>query len=159
MQSNLNITEFRDKLKNFTKIGHPKLKLSPFSMFSMFGNSSKTFYGLYDNSTFSLTSNFTINPTFYILRGSYKAVNGKLQIDYKLAPRHKYQVHYWIFISVLGFVFFNFLFLSKNNKLSSEIPYVTNVFLILMMIYSYLNITRKRKRLEKNFVEIFKIIK
>lgn len=159
MQSDLNITEFRDKLKKDTKIGHPKLKLSPFAIFSMFSDSSKTFYGLYDNSTFSLTSNFTINQTPYILRGSYKALNGKLQIEYKLAPRHKYQVYWWIFISVLGFVFFNSIFLSNHNKPSSETPIIINVFLIFMISYAYLNITRKRKRLEKNFVEIFKIIK
>jgi hypothetical protein len=155
----VDINEFRNRLKNFTKTGHPKLKLSPFAMFSMFGNSSKTFYGLFDEATFSLTSNFRTNPTYYILRGSYKTVNRKLEVQYELVPRHKYQLYWWIFIAVLGFVVFNSLLLSKHNESSPELPLIVNMFLIFMITYAYFNITRKRKKLEKNFTEIFEIIK
>jgi len=160
MQSKVNVTEFRNRLKNNTKIGHPKLKLSPFAMFSMFGDSSKTFYGLYDDSTFSLTSNFKTNPTYYILRGSYKTENGKLQIQYKIVPRHKYQLYWWIFVLVLGFVVFNyFLLLSKNNESSSTNFFIINSFLIFMTSYAYLSITRKKRKLEKNFIEVFEVTK
>ena len=159
MQSKLNVTEFRNRLKNLTKIGHPKLKLSPFAMFSMFGDSSKTFYGLYDDSSFSLTSNFRTNPTPYIVRGSYKTINGKLQIQYMISPRHKYQFYWWIFVSVLGFVVFNSLLLSDHSESSSKNLLIINTFLIFMISYAYINITRKRRKLEKNFMGIFEIIK
>jgi hypothetical protein len=160
MESKLNTTEFRNKLKSVTKIGHPRLKLSPFAMFSMFGDSSKTFYGLYDDSTFSLTSNFRTNATPYILRGSYKTENGKLQIHYKIVPRHKYQLYWWIFVLVLGFSVFNsFIIQSKNNESISTNFYIMNTFLIFMAIYAYLDITRKKRKLERNFVEIFEVTK
>ena len=159
MHSNLNIAEFRNRLKNFTKTGHPKLKLSPFAIFSMFGDSSKTFYGLFDDVTFSSTSNFRINPTYYILRGNYKTLNGKLEVKYELVPRHKYQLYWWIFIAVLGFVVFNSMLLSNHSESSSELPLIVNMFLFFMITYAYLNITRKRKKLEKNFINIFEIIK
>ncbi len=158
MESNLSITEFRDKLKKFTKIGHPKLKLSPFAMFSMFGDSSKIFYGLYDNSTFSLTSNFIANPTSFILRGGYKTVNGKLKIQYKVTPRFKYQLYWWIFVPVLGFSFFNYTLLSNYNESSMEKLIIINSFLIFMIVYAYFDITRKKRKLEKNFIKIFEII-
>lgn len=159
MQSNLNIIEFRNRLKENTKIGHPKIKLSPFAMFSMFGDSSKKFYGLYDDYSFSLTSNFRIDPTYYIVRGSYKVVNGKLQLQYKITPRHKFQLYWWIFIAVLGFVVFNSLILSKHNEAKSENYLIFNLFLIFMLSFAYLNITTKKKKLEKNFREIFEITK
>ncbi|MBC7523956.1 MAG: hypothetical protein H7239_05910 [Flavobacterium sp.] len=157
MQSNLTLAEFRNRLTNFTKIGHPKLKLSPFAVFSMFGDSSKTFYGLFDDNTFSLTSNFRTDPTYYILRGSYKTVNGKLEVQYELAPRHKYQLYWWIFIPVLGFVVFNSILLSTYNESISELPLIINMFLIFMVTYAYININTKRKKLEKNFMKIFEI--
>ena len=159
MQSNINITEFRNRLKNNTKIGHPKLKLSPFAMFSMFGDSSKIFYGLYDDYSFSLTSNFRTSPTYYIVRGNYKTVNEKLQIQYNIAPRYKYQIYWWVFISIIGFAVFNSLLLTGRNKPDSEVPIIANLFFIFMATYAYLNITRKRRKLEKNFIEIFEVIK
>ena len=159
MQSNINLAEFRNRLKNNTKIGHPKLKLSPFAMFLMFGDSSKIFYGLFDDHSFSLTSNFRTSPTYFILRGSYKTQNGKLKIKYDIAPRYKYQIYWWIFVPILGFIVFNYLLLSGKNKPDSEVPIIVNLFLMFMVIYGYLSITWKRKKLEKNFIEIFEIKK
>ena len=159
MQSNLNINEFRNRLKNFTKIGHPKLKLSPFPTFSIFGDSSKKFYGLYDDSSFSLTSNFIINPTYFILRGNYKTINGKLQIQYKLYPRYKYQTHWWIFVFVFGFLIFNYLLVTDLHESKSQTILFTNIILIFMIGYAYFDITRRRRKLEKNFIKIFEIIK
>lgn len=159
MQSYINIAEFRNRLKSNTKIGHPKLKLSPFAMFLMFGNSSKIFYGLFDDHSFSLTSNFRTSPTYYILRGNYKTENGKLQIEYNIAPRYKYQIYWWIFIPILGFAVFNYSLLSGQNKPDSEVPIIVNLFLIFMVIYAYLNIRLKRRKLEKNFIEIFEVKK
>ena len=159
MQSSVNITEFRNRLKGNTKIGHPKLKLSPFAIFSMFGDSSKIFYGLYDDNSFSLTLNFRTSPTYYIMRGSYTAVNEKLQIQYNIVPRYKYQIYWWVFISVLGFVVFNSLLWMGHNKPDSEVPIIVNLFLFFMVTFAYITITRKRRKLEKNFLEIFEIIK
>lgn len=46
MKSKLNITEFRNRMRENMKVGSPKFKLSPFGFFTMFGDNSKPFYGL-----------------------------------------------------------------------------------------------------------------
>lgn len=61
MKSKIDIAEFRNRLKDNTKIGSPKLKI-PLGFFSIFTDNSKSFYGNFDNSNFELTtnSNFSI---------------------------------------------------------------------------------------------------
>ncbi len=154
MESNLTITQFRARLKEKTKIGHPKLKLSPLAVFSLFADTSKPFYGLYDEATFSLTLNFRTNPTYYILKGSYKEVNGTLRIDYTVDPRHKWQHYYWLFVSVLGFIFFNGVLLTEHTESLSDIRLVVNLFLLFIFSFAYLNITLKRKKLERMFIKL-----
>ena len=82
MKSKLNISEFRNRIEENFKIGSPKLKLSPFGVFSMFGGISKTFYGNFDESTFRFTMNSTISPTFYIIKGKYKNTNNTLNVNW-----------------------------------------------------------------------------
>ena len=53
MKSKIDITEFRNRLKDNTKIGSPKLKF-PLGFFSVFTDNSKCFYGRFDNSTFEI---------------------------------------------------------------------------------------------------------
>lgn len=156
MQSKLNITEFRNKLKNSTKIGNPQLKFfTPFSLF--FHDSSKSFYGLYNESTFSLTSNLKITQISYKLRGSYKVVNGKLQIRYKIFPKFKYQYHFWIFCLMCGFAMLVFINIAmfKNNKTSDLLA--INPLFIFILYYGFFTTIRAKKKLEKKFIEIFEI--
>ena len=53
MKSKIDITEFRNRLEDNTKIGSIKLKI-PLGFFSIFNNNSKYFYGKFDNSTFEV---------------------------------------------------------------------------------------------------------
>lgn len=156
MKSKLSISEFRNKLKNSTKIGHPQLKIfSPFSLF--FYDSSKPFYGLYDESTFSLTSNLGFTQNSYKVKGSYKVINGKLQIQYKMFPKFKYQYYFWIFWLICGFamlVFINIGMLS-NDKGSDLL--VINPFFIFMLCFGFFTTVRAKRKLEKKFIEIFEI--
>ena len=156
MQSKLNISEFRSKLKDSTKIGHPKVKLSPFGIFSMFSGSSKIFYGLYDETTLSLTSNLRVNQVPFIIKGSHKNVNGKVQVQYKLTPRYKYQNYWWIFTSVLSFVFGNTTILNDNDFNIIRFT-ILNLFLLFLVIYAFFNISRGKRRLENNFINSFEI--
>lgn len=157
MESKLTISAFREKLQNSTKIGDPKLKLSPLSMFMMFGQSSKTFYGLFDQTTFCLTTNFITSPTLFILTGSYKSVNGKIKIQYKIEPRYKYQNLWLIFVSIFGFIFFNSTRIFKNMFLSTE-SLMVNFFLIFMISFGIWDIMKRKKKLEQDFITIFEIV-
>ena len=162
MESNLSISEFREMLKNSTKVGNPKIKLSPFTMLTGLGESSKTFFGVFDDKSFYLTTNFGFfqrNATPFILKGSYKPFKDKLRIEYILEPRFKYQKVWWIFVTVLGFASFNYILFSKKNPTDTELFYIINSFLIFMVCYGVCNISSSRKRLEKNFIKIFKLNK
>ena len=157
MESKLNISEFRAKLKNSTKIGHPKLKLSPFGIFSMFGEFSKKFYGFFDDSTFYLTRNFRVSQTPFIIKGNYKTINRELRVQYKIEPRYKYQ-HLWRrFVSIFGFTIFNISIFSNPKGFQIETFIMVNIFLLFMVSYGYWNIVQGKKKLEKSFIELFEI--
>jgi hypothetical protein len=71
MKSKIEITEFRNRLKDNTKIGSPKLKIQ-WGILSIFADNSKCFYGNFDNSTFELITNSNFLPSFYFLKGIIK---------------------------------------------------------------------------------------
>ena len=71
MKSKIDITEFRNRLKDNTKIGSPKLKI-PLGFFSIFTDNSKCFYGRFDNSTFEIIKNSNFIPSLYFLKGTYE---------------------------------------------------------------------------------------
>jgi hypothetical protein len=160
MESKLTISDFREKLKISTKIGSPKFKLSPFSM-STLGQSSKFFYGLFDEKEFRLTANFNFfqKPTLYVINGNYKNVNGKLKIEYKVEPRYKYQHHFWIFIAIYGFVSFNFVIFSNKDAFKLENFIMINLFLTFMSSFAIWDTTRRKKKLENRFINTFEIKK
>ena len=67
MKSKLNITEFRNRLKENTKIGSPKLKAEWGILSIFFADNSKCFYGKFDNSTFEIIKNSNFFPSYYFL--------------------------------------------------------------------------------------------
>jgi hypothetical protein len=66
MKSKIEITEFRNRLKDNTKIGSPKLKIQ-WGILSIFADNSKCFYGNFDHSTFELITNSNFSPSFYFI--------------------------------------------------------------------------------------------
>ena len=110
MQSKLNITEFREKLKSSTKIGHPQLKINtPLNLF--FFDSSKSFYGRYNDTTFYITLNYRITHSSYVIKGNYKLFNKKLQIQYEIIPKIKFQKYFlllWLACGIGMFFFYQF---------------------------------------------------
>lgn len=156
MKSELNISEFRDILKNKTKNGHPKLKFfTPFSWF--FNDSAKPFYGLYDDFAFSLTSNLKTNQSMFIVRGNYKLVNGKLKIEYKIVPRYKYQYHFWTFCIAWFIILLSFINvqLLKNNQEINLWP--INFLSISMLCFGIFRTINGKRNLKKNFNKSFQI--
>ena len=158
MKSNLNIVEFRNRIKENTKVGSPKLKLSPFGIFTMFGGNSKTYYGISDDSTFRLTTNSTLFPTFYIMKGEYKNVNNTLNVNYSIEPKSKFQIVWMKFFPIVCLLGFNLFFLLASEKTPIETYIVFNSFIVFIILFSRWDIKRKKKNLEKKFVEMFEII-
>ena len=158
MKSKLNISEFRNKLEEKFKIGSPKLKLSPFGFFTMFGGISKTFYGNFDDSTFRLTMNSAITPTFYILKGEYKNTNNTLNVNYTVEPNSKFQIVWMKFFPIIALFASNLFFLVNSRKTPIEVYIAFNSFIIFIIFFSRWDINRKKKNLEKKFIEIFELI-
>lgn len=156
MQSKLNIIGFRDKLKTYTKIGHPNLKFfSPLSLF--FNYSTKPFYGLYDESNFSLTSNLRVTQTLYKIKGSYKSINGELQIEFKIFPRFKYHYHFWILWLMCFFAFLIFINIEILNNNSGNDLSVINILFVLMLCYGFFMSHIGQRNLKKKFIKVFEI--
>lgn len=153
MQSKLNINEFREKLKSSIKIGHPQLKINtPFNLF--FFDSSKSFYGRYDDKTFYLTLNYRITHSSYLIKGNYKFVNKKLQIQYEIFPKFKYQKYFlllWIACGIGMITYINFKFGNKNDLM------IPNLFLLSMLLYGSFQYKLSKKIIEKKFRKTFEI--
>ncbi|KQX15420.1 hypothetical protein [Flavobacterium sp. Root420] len=155
MVSKLSLSEFRERLKNNTEIGSPKLKLSPFGIANGF-TGTKPFYGLFDDKSFRLTLNSAVSPSFYIIKGKYKITNNQLKVDYIMEPGNQFQLiwaRYSPIILILAINIF-FLFFARGLRRASTI---VNLFLLFMAFYSRWNEERKRKKLEEKFISIFEI--
>ncbi len=158
MKSKLNITEFRNRLKDNTKIGRPDTQIS-LGIFSIFFLSSKKFYGNFDDSTFLLTINYNFTSGFYILKGEYQNIDHKLKLNYIIEPISKTSfiwIKYFPFVALIGFNCFFFLNL-KN--IPNEINIIFNSFIVFIIFFSRWDIKRKKKNLEQKFIEIFEIEK
>ncbi|OXG07773.1 hypothetical protein BC749_101103 [Flavobacterium araucananum] len=157
MKSKLDATEFRNKIKSNTVIGNPKLKFfSPFWLFKIFEGFSKPFYGNFDDSTFRLTINSTVSPTFYTIIGKYKTTNRTLNISYSIEPTHKFSSIWTKYFPVVAFLLVNSVMISNGTP--AEVYIVFNLFLVLIMFLSKRGPKKERKNLERKFNEIFEII-
>jgi len=158
MKSKLSVFQFRNRIKENTKIGSPKFKSSVFGFFTIFDRSSETFYGLIDDSNFRLTTNTTIYPNYHILSGKYKNANGELYIDYKIEPISKFRsigMKYFLLAILLAFNI-HFFLIEKNAPILVGIAF--NLFGAAIILFSSWDIRRRKKKLEKAFIEIFEIV-
>jgi hypothetical protein len=156
MESKINITEFRNRLKDNTKIGLPKLKI-PMGFFSVFTDNSKCFYGNFDNSTFELITNSNFLPTFYFLKGTYKNTEKNLIVNYNIEPIGKLRIAWIKYFSIIALIICNSVFYFEA-KPPIEIYIIFNVFIIFISFFLRLIIKWQNKKLERKFFKIFEII-
>lgn len=157
MTSKLSLNEFRSRMKENLDIGSPRLKLSPLSIFTMFGDTSKPFYGNYDETSFRLTTNSTISPSFYILKGKYKKVNATVNVNYSIVSPSKFH-KFWIkFFPIVGWVAVNSVFFFDSTKAPIEVYVVFNSFWIVASLFSVWYNKSKKRKLEGKFLELFEI--
>lgn len=157
MKSKLHINEFRKKLEENIAIGNPEIKIIGFGIFTIFNGFSKRFYGKFDKSTFQITSNSTMFPTSYIIKGTYKSNNQDLIINYAVEPFSKFQGIYFKIFPIISMSLINLVLFNERENISTRSFIVVNIFGILFNVFGIWLVNKKKKRLEKKFVEIFEI--
>ena len=158
MKSKLTIGEFRNRLKTHSKSGSPNFKSSLFGIFTLFGDDiSKTFIGLFDDSAFNLTINSIIYPPLYAIKGKYRNINSTLSINYTIEPSSKFGLLYSKFFPVFSLFGINLFILLFEKNLPIEVYISFNLFVILMIFFSRWDIKRRKKNMERKFIEIFEI--
>lgn len=155
MKSKIDITEFRNRLKENTKIGSPRLKI-PLVFFSLFNENSKYFYGNFDNSNFEIIKNSNFFPSFYFLKGTYKNIEKSLIVNYTIEPLGKLRVAYIKYFPVIALIIFNSIFY-LHAKPPIEIYIISNLFIVFISIISRLNIIRQNRNLKRKFNKMFEI--
>lgn len=155
MKSKIDITEFRNRLKDNTKIGSPKLKI-PLGFFSIFTDNSKCFYGRFDNSTFELIKNSNFSPASYFLKGTYKNTEQNLIVNYSFEPVGKLRIAWVKYFPIIAFIMCNSVFYFQV-KPPIEIYAIFNLFIVFISIVSRLNIKWRNRNLKKEFNKIFEI--
>ncbi|NHM03699.1 hypothetical protein [Flavobacterium celericrescens] len=155
MKSKIDITEFRNRLKDNTKIGSPKLKI-PLGFFSIFTDNSKCFYGRFDNSTFEIIKNSSFVPSLYFLKGTYEKTEKSLTVNYSLEPVGKLRLVWVKYFPIIALIMFNSIFYFQV-KPSMKVYLIFNLFIIFISIVSKLNIKWQNRNLKRKFNKIFEL--
>lgn len=158
MTTKIDITEFRNRLKENTKIGSPKLKIEWGILSILFADNSKIFYGKFDNSTFEIVKNSNFFPSFYFLKGTYKNSEKKMTINYRIEPISKLGNTWIKYFPIIGFIVCNSVFYFQA-KPPIEVYVIFNAFLVFISIFSRVTIKLQNKNMEQKFIEIFEIEK
>lgn len=156
MTSNLNRTDFIKRLEENTKIGDPKLKGTPFAIFTLFGKTRMKCYGEYSSSDFRLTKNAILFPIPYIFEGTIKSKDEKsTELSLKIKPI--WFGYLWIrILPILVLIFINLMLIINSDGIETEIYFFVNVFLLFMFTPILLTIRQKNKLL-KDFKKILEI--
>lgn len=157
MKSKIDITEFRNRLKENTKIGSPKLKIEWGILSIFFADNSKCFYGKFDDSTFEIIKNSNFFPSYYFLKGTYKNSEKNLIVNYTIEPVSKLIIPCIKYFPVIVFIMFNSIFYFEA-KPPIEIYIIFNVFIIFISVFSRLNLKWQNRKLKKIFNKIFEIV-
>lgn len=156
MISKLNKSDFIKRLEQNTKIGDPKIKGTPFAVFTMFGKTRMKFYGEYTNSDFRLTKNAILYPIPYIFQGTMKSKD-KTTTEISLNIKPIWFGYLWIrILPALALIFINLMLIINAADIETEIYILINAFLLFMFTPILFTIRQKNKLL-KDFYKIFKI--
>ena len=155
MVSKISIVEFRERLVKNTKYGNPKIKGTPFAIFSKFGESNKSFYGTYNEAKFELTKNSTLFPAPFIISGKFNSTsNNRTEIVYEVKPIAF--GYYWIkYLPIFGILMFNLILYMDSRPV--EMYTIINLILLGFFIISRIYMWRKKSKLIAVFEKKFEI--
>lgn len=153
MISKINATDFTKRLIKHTIHGNPKIKGTPFSIFTKSGRKDKIYYGTYNKTTFEITNNSLI--TLFIISGEIKTIDKhSSEVIYKIKPIGF--GYYWNkYIPLLSIFAFNLIFYKESAPLKTYI--LINLILFSMTILSRLMLWRKKNKLKSNFKKVFEL--
>ncbi|CAM3528959.1 hypothetical protein [Flavobacterium chungbukense] len=155
MESNLSLSEFRKRLQHNIEIGSLKVNFSYFRLFPLFGE-SKPFYGVFDDKSFRFTVNSATSPTIFIVRGNYKNIDNRVNVNYVVEENSKFQLIWTRFSPVVFLIFINIFFLFFGRGLRRATT-IVSLFLLMGIFYSRWKEERRRKKLEQKFIRVFEI--
>jgi hypothetical protein len=153
MISKINTTDFIKRLIYHTIHGNPKIKGTPFSLFTKSGGKDKIFYGSYNQTKFEITNNSLI--ALFIISGEIKTVDKySTEVIYKIVPNGfgYYWNKYMIFIIV--FVF-NLILYKESVPLKSHILITLISFGLILL--NHLMLRRKKNQLKNEFQKVFEL--
>ncbi|MBB1192579.1 hypothetical protein DNC80_02715 [Flavobacterium sp. SOK18b] len=156
MISKIEIEEFRNRLKENTKIGSPKIKI-PIGFLGIFRNNKKCFYGNFNNSNFVLTSNSNFAPVLYFLKGNFKSAENKLLVNYSVEPVGKLRIAWIKYFPLLMLIMCNYFFYYVVIP-PKEVHIVFNIITVLISLFSTWILQIQKKKLRRKFNKIFEII-
>lgn len=155
MVSKINIAEFRERLNKNTKYGNPRIKGTPFAVFSIFGESNKIFYGTYNKTKFELTKNSTLFPAPFMISGEINTKNGtQTETIYEVKPIGF--GYYWLkYMPIIGILLFNLVHYSQSAPF--EIYTIINPIIFGLAIISRFYMWRQKNKLVNDFKKVFEI--
>ena len=155
MVSKINIAEFRERLNKNTKYGNPRIKGTPFAVFSISGESNKSFYGTYNKAKFELTKNSTLFPAPFIISGEINSKNNtQTEIIYEVKPIGF--GYYWLkYMPIIGILMFNLVLYTQSAPF--EIYTIINPIIFGFAIISRFYMWRKKNKLVTDFKKVFEI--
>ncbi|ESU21261.1 hypothetical protein FCR2A7T_06890 [Flavobacterium cauense R2A-7] len=155
MVSKISITEFKERLKNNTKYGPPKIKGTPFAIFTLFGESNKIFFGTYSKTKFELTKNSTLFPTVHIISGEIKSIeNNKTEINYVVKPIGF--GYYWNkYMPIIAIPIFNLILYTNSFPLKAY--KIINPVIVGIAILCNFLVWRNKNKLINHFEKVFEI--
>lgn len=156
MISQIDIQEFRERLKTNTKLGNPKISGSPLHAFNMIGEKDKLFFGILNRNDFKITTNAILHPIPFIIKGKFNSTNkNQTEISYEIIPI-KFG-YYWIrYFPFVAFLLFNTIFIFERVPLIVFI--IFNLFLTIAGLISNTIINYKKRKLVNNFKKVFEIL-
>ncbi|MEL1247361.1 hypothetical protein [Flavobacterium helocola] len=155
MVSNINITEFIERLNKNTKLGNPKIKGTPFAVISISGETNKPFFGTFDKTKFELTENATLFPTPFTFSGEINPKSDtQTEINYEVKPIGF--GYYWLkYMPIIGILVFNLILYTESAPL--KVYLIINPIMFSFIVFSRFYMWQKKNKLVNDFKRIFEI--
>jgi len=155
MISNLKVKDFIKKLEENTTIGNPKIKGTPFSIWTKPVKTSRKFYGEFDKTSFRLTKNSISFPIPYIFVGEFNSCS-KSSTEVSINVKPIWFGYLWIrILPVVALILINSMLVTEDTDV--EVFILVNIFLVIMFS-PILFINRQKNKFRKDFYKILEII-
>lgn len=158
MYSELSKREFHETLRLNTRVGNPNLKLSPLGAFPFptFEGYSNIYYGMFDEHSFLLITNFVMKPdSYYGLRGNYFERHDRLVIEFEVDYINKASAIMLKYGAALFLIITNSVMIAIKMPLFLFIAWDTCI-LIAYLLWRWID-KRKKRKLELDFVKHFQL--